>query len=161
MSIPTGRYVNTTAQLHSMKPEFRFCAGSNPACGMSEIRNGKNLWQSSRLEIRLNPFRRSTTPQKQFNSSSSNTVWMGTTHLEDKKKQQKKQKKKKMRRKRTDYRIWWFRWWCWSQRKFTSCFPREWTRFFFRGRIWKWQGGQSLDYILYFWSHMVCITSAV
>ena len=95
MSIPTGRYVNTTAQLHSMKPEFRFCAGSNPACGMSEIRNGKNLWQSSQLEIRLNPFRRSTTPQKQFNSSSSNTVWMGTTHLEDQKKKKKKKKNEK------------------------------------------------------------------
>ena len=27
----------TTVQLHSTKPELRFCAGSNPACGMSEM----------------------------------------------------------------------------------------------------------------------------
>ena len=26
-----------TAQLNSTKPELRFCAGSNPACGLSEI----------------------------------------------------------------------------------------------------------------------------
>ena len=30
-----------TAQLHSAKPEF--CAGSNPARGMSEIREGEDL----------------------------------------------------------------------------------------------------------------------
>ena len=29
--------VKTIAQLHSAKPELRFCTGSNPACGMSEI----------------------------------------------------------------------------------------------------------------------------
>ena len=52
--------------LHSTKPELRFCAGSNPACGMSEIHDGENLWQWSRLEIRLTAFRRSTIPQKQF-----------------------------------------------------------------------------------------------
>ena len=56
----------TTVQLHSTKPELRFCAGSNPARGVSEIRDGEDLWQWSRLEIRLNPFRRSTIPQKQF-----------------------------------------------------------------------------------------------
>ena len=33
----------TTAQLHSTKPELRFCAGSNPARGVSEIRNGEDL----------------------------------------------------------------------------------------------------------------------
>ena len=27
----------TTAQLHSFKPELRFCASSNPASGVSEI----------------------------------------------------------------------------------------------------------------------------
>ena len=32
-----------TAQLHSTKPELRFCAGSNPACGASEICNGEDL----------------------------------------------------------------------------------------------------------------------
>ena len=58
--------VITTAQLHLTKPELRFCAGSNPACVVSEIRDGDDLWQCSRLEIRLNGFRRSTIPQKQF-----------------------------------------------------------------------------------------------
>ena len=56
----------TTAQLHSRKPELRFCASSNPARSVSEIRNGENLWRWSRLEIGLNPFCRSTIPQKQF-----------------------------------------------------------------------------------------------
>ena len=58
--------VITTAQLHSTKPELRFCAGSNPARGVSEIRDGEDLWQWSRLEIRLNAFRRSAIPQNQF-----------------------------------------------------------------------------------------------
>ena len=58
--------VITTAQLRSTKPELRFGAGSNPALSVSEIRDGEDLWQSSRLEIRLNAFRRSTIPQKQF-----------------------------------------------------------------------------------------------
>ena len=44
--------VITTAQLHSTKSELRFCAGSNPACGVSEICDSENLWQWSRLEIR-------------------------------------------------------------------------------------------------------------
>ena len=35
--------VITTVKLHSTKPEIRFCAGSNPARGMSEIRDGENL----------------------------------------------------------------------------------------------------------------------
>ena len=39
-----GVVVITTAQLHSMKPELRFCAGSDPAPSMSEIRDGENLW---------------------------------------------------------------------------------------------------------------------
>ena len=38
-----GVVVMTTAQLHSTKPELRFCAGSNPARGMSEIRDGEDL----------------------------------------------------------------------------------------------------------------------
>ena len=33
----------TTTQLHSTKPELRFCAGSNPARGVSEIRDGQDL----------------------------------------------------------------------------------------------------------------------
>ena len=58
--------VITTAQLHSTKPELRLCAGSNPAHGGLEIRDGEDLLQWSRLEIRLNAFRRSTIHQKQF-----------------------------------------------------------------------------------------------
>ena len=56
--------VITTAQLYSSKPELRFSAGSNQAHGVSEIRDSEDLWQCSRLEIRLNAFRRLTMPQK-------------------------------------------------------------------------------------------------
>ena len=35
--------VITTAQLYSTKPELRFCPGSNPAPGVSEIRDGHDL----------------------------------------------------------------------------------------------------------------------
>ena len=35
--------VITTAQFHSTKPEFRFCAGSNPTRGVSEICDGEDL----------------------------------------------------------------------------------------------------------------------
>ena len=38
-----GVVVITTAQLHSPKPELRFCAGSKPARGVSEIRDGEDL----------------------------------------------------------------------------------------------------------------------
>ena len=38
-----GVVVITTAQLHSTKPELRFCACSNPACGMLEVCNGEDL----------------------------------------------------------------------------------------------------------------------
>ena len=34
--------------------------------GLSEIRDGENLWELSWLEIRLNTFGQSTIPQKQF-----------------------------------------------------------------------------------------------
>ena len=61
-----GVVVIITAQLHSTKPELRFCAGSKPARGVSEIRNGEDLWQGPRLEIRLNAFSWSTISQKQF-----------------------------------------------------------------------------------------------
>ena len=50
----------------STKPELRFCTSSNPACRVSGIRDGEDLWQWSRLEIGLKDFRRSTIPQKQF-----------------------------------------------------------------------------------------------
>ena len=42
----------------------------NPACSVSQICDGEDLWQWSWLEIRLNAFRWSSIPQKQFNSSS-------------------------------------------------------------------------------------------
>ena len=38
-----GVVVITTAKLDSSKPELEFCAGSNPARGMSEIRDGDDL----------------------------------------------------------------------------------------------------------------------
>ena len=38
-----GVVVMTTAQLHSTKPELWFCAGSNPAHAVSEIRNEGSL----------------------------------------------------------------------------------------------------------------------
>ena len=46
-----GVVVISTAQLHLTKSELRFCAISNPACDVSEICDGKNLWQWFRLEI--------------------------------------------------------------------------------------------------------------
>ena len=58
----SGVVVITNAQLHLTKLKLRFSAGSNPARVVSEIRNGEDLWQRSRLEIRLNIFRRSTIP---------------------------------------------------------------------------------------------------
>ena len=58
--------VITTAQLHSAKPEFRFCADLNLAGGVLEFRNGEDLWQYTRLEITLNAFRWLMIPQKQF-----------------------------------------------------------------------------------------------
>ena len=38
-----GVVVITTAQLHSTKPELRFCAGSTPSRGVSEICDGEDL----------------------------------------------------------------------------------------------------------------------
>ena len=58
------------AQLHSTKPELRFCTGSNPAHSVSEIFSGEDLWQWSQLEIRLNVFCWSTIQKKQNNSIS-------------------------------------------------------------------------------------------
>ena len=58
--------VITTAQLHSTKPELKFCTGSSPACSVPEICHDENLWQWSLLERRLNTFRWSTILQKQF-----------------------------------------------------------------------------------------------
>ena len=38
-----GVVVITAVQLHSTKPELRFCAGSNTARGVSDIRYGENI----------------------------------------------------------------------------------------------------------------------
>ena len=38
-----GVVVIITAQFHSTKTELRFCAGSNPACSVSEIGDGDDL----------------------------------------------------------------------------------------------------------------------
>ena len=35
--------VISSAQLHSTKPELRFCAGSNPDRGVSDIRDGEDF----------------------------------------------------------------------------------------------------------------------
>ena len=87
-----GVVVITTAQLHPTKPELSFCAGSNPACSMSEIWDGEDLWQWSQLEIRLNAFCQSTIPQKLSSSTSSSTyfqvfllggIWMGLAGFTD------------------------------------------------------------------------------
>ena len=37
-----GVVVITTVQIHSTKPELSFCAGSNPARGVSEICDGQD-----------------------------------------------------------------------------------------------------------------------
>ena len=55
--------INTTVQ-HSRKIELRSRAGSNYAHGLSEIRDGENLWPCYRLKIRLNAFVQSTIQQK-------------------------------------------------------------------------------------------------
>ena len=67
-----GVAVITTLQLHSTEPELSFCAGSDPARGVSQICDGEDLRQWSRLEIRLNAFRRSTISQKQFTIDPTN-----------------------------------------------------------------------------------------
>ena len=35
--------VMTTSRLHPIKPELRFCAGSNHTCDVSEIYDGEDL----------------------------------------------------------------------------------------------------------------------
>ena len=39
-----GVAVLTAAQLYSIKSELRLCAGSNPTRGVSDIRDGEDLW---------------------------------------------------------------------------------------------------------------------
>ena len=62
-----GAVIINTVQLHSIKSELRFCTGSSPSHGVSEICDVENFWQWSQLlEIKLNAFLRSTILQKQF-----------------------------------------------------------------------------------------------
>ena len=61
-----GVVVITTAQLHSTKPELKFCTCSNPACSVLYINDGEYLWQRTRLEIRLYAFCQKTILQKTF-----------------------------------------------------------------------------------------------
>ena len=42
-TINTRETIIATAQLHSTEPELRFCAGSNPTRGVSEICDGEDL----------------------------------------------------------------------------------------------------------------------
>ena len=51
-----GVVVITTAPLHLTKPELMFCAGSNLVHSVLKIHDGEDLWQWSRLKIRLNIF---------------------------------------------------------------------------------------------------------
>ena len=72
----SGIVVITTVELSSATLLFRFCAGSNISRGVWEFCYGEKLRKWFRLEERLNTFRRSTIPQKQFiiiNVSSSST----------------------------------------------------------------------------------------
>ena len=55
----------------STKPELRPSAGSNSSRGVSEIPDGEDLWQWSRLEIRLSAF--VGEPYRKKNSSSSSS----------------------------------------------------------------------------------------
>ena len=60
-----------TAQIYSIKPQIRFCAGLNPSCGVLEIFHGRNLWQLFWMEIKLTIFRWSIIPQKQFTEATT------------------------------------------------------------------------------------------
>ena len=46
-----GAVAITTDQLHSTNFELRFCAGSNPACSVSEIRDDEHFWQWSKTSF--------------------------------------------------------------------------------------------------------------
>ena len=74
-----GVMVITIAQIHSAKLRIRFCAGYNPARGMSEICIGKNLWPLSRLEIRLNAPLWLTITQKAIKFNFPSGAYRGVT----------------------------------------------------------------------------------
>ena len=61
-----GLLVIINEQFHSTKPELRFCAGSNPTRGVSEVSDGENLLHWLRLKMRVYVCRRSTIPKKQL-----------------------------------------------------------------------------------------------
>ena len=65
--------VITTAQLNSTKAGL-VLHRLNPACNMSDIHNDDGLWQCPQSKIRLNLFRWSTIPQKQFIIISSSFI---------------------------------------------------------------------------------------
>ena len=67
-----GVVVITAAQLHSVKSELRPYVGSSPVCGVLEIRNGKDLWQWFRLEIKAKRLP-SVTHTTNYSSSSSSS----------------------------------------------------------------------------------------
>ena len=58
--------VIATAQFRSTKPQVRLCAVLNPASGVSEICDGKDLRKCCQVKVSLSAIRRSTIPQKQF-----------------------------------------------------------------------------------------------
>ena len=69
-----GVVVITAAQIHSTKLELKFFAGSNLVRGVSDIRDGEDLWQWSRLEIRgQTPF---VGQLYHKNNSSSSSSWI-------------------------------------------------------------------------------------
>ena len=62
----SGVMVTTTTYFIQQSVISGSAQAQNPACGVSEIRGGEDLWQWFRLEIRLNALFRSIIPQKQF-----------------------------------------------------------------------------------------------
>ena len=60
-----GVVVITTAHLHFIEPKLMFCAGSNCACGVSEICDGQIPVNGANRKKDY-VFRRSTIPQKQL-----------------------------------------------------------------------------------------------
>ena len=58
--------VIAAAQPGSTNPKFKFGAGLNPVCSVSEVCDGRSLCQWFLMEIRLNAFYWSAIPHKQF-----------------------------------------------------------------------------------------------
>ena len=62
--VPAGVVVIIVIEIDSTNPKLIFCAGSNPAHGVSQICDGENLLQCFRPEIRLKAFCHLNIPQK-------------------------------------------------------------------------------------------------